>query len=87
MNKQEAIEILKCGEVSIYYDDHEEALNIAIECIEKQIPKKPEFDVLLTFNDDEVPVPYCPVCAYTIYEEDNFCSNCGQAILWESDNE
>lgn len=60
-------------------------IGIAIECIEKQIPKKPKGDF------HSVPHHRCPTCncAIRLYEKDNcdlFCKFCGQAIDW-SDNE
>ena len=62
-----------------------EALDISIECIEKQIPKKPKGDF------HSVPHHRCPTCncAIRLYEKDShdlFCKFCGQAIDW-SDNE
>lgn len=58
------------------------ALNFAIECVEKQVPKKPVFDIGLNLIDDEIAIPYCSVCNSIIYETDAFCCDCGQAIDW-----
>ena len=54
-----------------------EALSMAIEALEKQIPKKPELK-------GEYYV--CPVCG--VYQETSegkppYCINCGQRLLWE----
>ena len=57
-----------------------EAMNLAIEALEKQIPKKP---------NDKFNVPYdilacgiCPSCGRGVHSDMKFCSECGQAIDW-----
>jgi len=59
------------------------ALEMAIEALEKQIPKKP-------IKDDEWGAFFCPVCEYMLgkYYQGvlNYC-DCGQKIDWESDTE
>lgn len=63
-----------------------EAIQMAIEALEKQIPKKVEFldggDVLL-----------CPCCGFdlmgSVNEPDHdpyYCFECGQALDWSNDN-
>ena len=52
-------------------------INAAIKAIEKQIPKKPEF---------EGEYYICPVCG--VYQETSegnppYCINCGKRLLWE----
>ena len=47
-------------------------LVIAIDAIDKQIPKEPEW--LYGF-------PYCP-CGTAIDSMDIYCNKCGQKILW-----
>lgn len=66
------------------------ALSMAIEALEKQIPKKPIYS---DFNDngfDEI-IPYraeCPACGESVEfgkwndEESHHCE-CGQALNWE----
>lgn len=63
-----------------------EAVNLAIEALEKQIPKEP--DVWGDGDADGAPVYDmwdCPDCGKT-YEVDgekhDFCPNCGQAVNW-----
>lgn len=95
MTEQEAIEQLKAmypkkcrmvdGRYTGGFDDHNSkggtALDMAIETLEKQIPKKPRF-----YNANY----YCPKCDDlvgchdTIMKWDNkYCKECGQAIKWE----
>lgn len=63
--------------------DVDRAIDIAIKCIEKQIPKEPyrEYD-----DEGRLDVEECPVC-HSIEIRDfhyhyNYCSNCGQSIKW-----
>ena len=59
-------------------------LVIAIDAIEKQVPKKPVMD-----SEKEGRWKYkCPNCGTLGVTEDygapnDYCSDCGQAILWE----
>lgn len=74
----------------------EEAKEIAIKCIEKQIPMKPiarnHFEPNL-YEDYEYYLLHCPVCGSEVafseiddFETDiisNFCQECGQSISKE----
>lgn len=57
------------------------ALNMAIEALEKQIPKKPKG------KDDNFDMSYgiCPNCNNIVddWNDNRFCNECGQAISWE----
>ena len=64
-----------------------EEMNIAIEALEKQIPKKP--DLISDGYDDNGNLIYdtwiCPCCEkqYELdYDDYKFCPECGQAIDW-----
>ena len=59
-----------------------EAMNLAIEALEKRIPKKPIERFMLSYDID---AGVCPLCNVGVHEEMNFCSYCGQAIDWEDD--
>ena len=86
MTEQEAIEILN---TKAHLDckieeaiDEMKARCVAIEALEKQIPKKPITKQL--GSDIEVT---CPVCNYCrIYMDstkgNNYCSECGQKLDW-----
>ena len=59
-----------------------EAIDMAIEALEKQIPKKPiavdwseEFEGALI--EDR-----CALCSTYLHYIDRYCPNCGQAIDW-----
>ena len=96
MTENEAIEefkqrlelIEKCyrGEV----EDYKQALELGVNALEKQIPKKPIIKQSKYCN-----AYHCPVCngyirstntrIEVILEENIFCGVCGQKLNWESD--
>lgn len=87
MTKQEATTTL-CGiardNVFRFSDEQQEAIVIAIECIEKQIPKKP-----ITI-DDGWRYWDCPTCGARVGENMNFryySCLCGQLIDWSDDDD
>ena len=62
---------------------HNKAISMAIDALEKQIPKKP-----LHMHKNY----YCPICkedGWMLWDDaipndmDNYCGKCGQAIDWE----
>ncbi len=60
--------------------------HIALECIEKQIPKNAELET----SEGEYAIFLCPNCHeifHNYIDEPHYCEHCGQAIDWESDNE
>lgn len=61
------------------------AYNVAINALEKQIPKKPIFESEQTspFGVDDV--PYCPSCRCD-FPEVSYCEKCGQALDWSDSN-
>lgn len=90
MTPEEAIEILQHEHDYAQLLSHvNKALNLAIEALEKQIPKKP--------SDITSPVVrwgICPVCKgepfalgrpNRIFDSCNYCSNCGQALDWSDE--
>lgn len=66
-----------------------EALNMAIEALEKQISMKPKYSVYGDRGDGEI-IPFkakCPACDYEFEfgywnDEDNHHCVCGQKIDW-----
>ena len=77
--------------VDIIVGNEHEAVSVAIEALEKQIPKKPDYEGDGYWNGELVYDTWiCPHCEkkYEVdYEEYDFCPNCGQAIDWSEDNE
>ena len=62
------------GECSVFG----EALTIAINALEKQIPKKPK-------TDDRYVMYICPCCNDFIKVSHNCCQNCGQKLDWSDE--
>lgn len=55
-----------------------EALNMAVEALEKQIPKKLKDDGWL----------YCPTCGRDVLmDRFDYCPDCGQALDWSENND
>lgn len=79
MIKEEAIEHGKEA-LEVFGGEHREFIELAIECIEKQIPEKPRIEYMPLFK------AYCPICGGRLLPS-KWCPKCGQAILWESDTE
>lgn len=74
-----------CGQKGLYNAEFESALALAIEALEKQIPKKP-----LHMHKNY----YCPICkedGWMLWDDavpndmDKYCGICGQAIDWSDD--
>ena len=54
---------------------HNKAISMAIEALEKQIPKKPYW---------EYGGCHCKSCGLDVLSDEYFCPLCGQAIDWEA---
>ena len=59
------------------FGQQKEAFSMAINALEKQIPKKMNLDYYCGFKSCE-----CPECGYIINlsKKHNYCSNCGQRL-------
>ena len=74
MKNKEAIKILQVAKAEIEWSaplDYQKALDMAIEALEKQIPKK--------FIRDEDEEPICPVCGEVVWNTE-YCDSCGQKL-------
>ena len=79
MTYEEAIKVIESNRPTAGYTILCEALDIAIEALEKQIPKKPYLD-----NDNGIyEKEYCPTCHRSLFPNDDHCI-CGQAIDWSN---
>lgn len=79
MTNEEAIENLKyliSDDCTDTQHDFVKEIKIAIEALEKQIPKKPP-------NHDRMVCPSCNSKARYGHPYEYYCPHCGQAILWE----
>ena len=84
MTESEAIKILQ-RDLQIQLEnkalpDGIEAIQIAIQALEKQIPKKPYKDNENGIYEKE----YCPICHRSVFPNDHHCI-CGQAIDWRDE--
>ena len=92
MTESEAIKILQ-RDLQIQLEnkalpDGIEAIQIAIQALEKQIPKKPEYEAD-GYADGELVYDYakCPICGHDFEYGINdwgceHCSDCGQKLDW-----
>lgn len=85
MTVQEAIICLKADKE--YLKDQNvcdvEEIDVAIEVLEKQIPKKPVIDLNKSLRDR---CPSCGNVVFTLYEDETkfpHCQWCGQKLGWE----
>ena len=86
MTREDAIAIIKFYDSETYKPQKiKEALYMAIEDMEKQIPKKP-MEVIT--DDNEFICIICPSCQEISVEfNDRFCRRCGQALDWSEEDE
>ena len=88
MTAQEAINVMgkyKCSGSNTVVRAH----NMAIEALEKQIPKKPDYEADGYDENGNLIYDYakCPICGhefeYGINDWGcNYCSDCGQKLDW-----
>lgn len=85
MTIEEAIKQLELNR-PLAYTELREAIDMAIAALEKQIPKKPDFEGDGYWNGQLVYDTWiCPNCEkrYEVdYEEYDHCPYCGQKIDW-----
>lgn len=81
----QTLNVMKCQYSHIRKSDSEwEAVNMAIEALEKQIPQKPNVegdgyaDGVLIY--DTWICPHCEIRYEIDYDDYAYCPNCGQAI-------
>ena len=86
----EAIEVIEKNRPTSGYTMLNEALDMAIKALEKQIPKKPIFD----FNSSDTSSKFHCTCGTSINvyhdigtmdnnDAPNYCYNCGQKLNWD----
>lgn len=89
---EEAIETIKSNMPTSGYQMLRESLIMAIEALEKQIPKAPDHDGDGYDNKGELIYDtwICPNCGerYEVdYDDCEHCPNCGKAISWNEREE
>ena len=85
MTPEEAIKLLKSSTIMNVEINKSQlplasAVKLAIEALEKQIPKKP-------LPDNEYHLKgICPTCGVHFLDKGTkYCGNCGQRLKWEDD--
>lgn len=88
--EQEAIEILTLNdELKKKFPNLKEVYEVAVKALEKQIPKKPNYEGD-GYADGELVYDtwICPNCEkhYEVdYDDYDYCPNCGQALDWSEE--
>ena len=92
MTESEAVEKLKNMRLFMQIEDENndckfteddyKANEIAIQALEKQMPKKPKERDCIGFD-----TLACPECKMALYLYETYCDNCGQKIDWSDDND
>lgn len=84
MTPEEAISIMKCA-IGEFEWKYAEAFEVAIEALEKQVPKKPLKNPKEFYGRN---LYSCPACNYGYFLGGNkFCYHCGQKFDWSEDND
>lgn len=87
MTNEQAIAHFK-EQIEIFGGEHHEAMKVAIEALEKQIPKKPKYiKVQNTSFTKAHSRCVCPICNERVDDdgrgyEQPYCMECGQALDW-----
>lgn len=74
----------KCDNCDLCYmqgttGEHREAIDMAMQALEKQIAKKPDFT-----EDKEFAL--CPCCnGKGLFDKQKYCDNCGQKLDWSDE--
>lgn len=82
MKPQEAIGIMKIAISEVEWEypmAYPAAFETAIEALEKQIPKKPNY----VYEDE----PLCPYCGAVLDDCESPCENCNQFIDWSDSDD
>lgn len=94
MTTQEAIETMKAVKGYVKYGGVDEAAEMAIEALEKKIPKNPikngalEEDIKIgnaIFKKGTNVLSKCPDCGGWLRPMQKYCSYCGKAIDWSDE--
>ena len=67
------IAFLKREHSSVDWEEQERATKMAIEALEKQIPKE--------VTNNKFNIPFCPSCK-SVQSGETYCSKCGQKLKW-----
>ena len=83
---------MKCSKIGALYNIPLKSMELIVQALEKQIPKKPTYEgdgyaPDSTFVWDEWLCPCCGERYEVDYDDYDYCPNCGQKIDWSVKNE
>ena len=89
MTEREAIEMIienypKGGVISNHYTKVMEALDLALNALEKRIGRKPK-TVELIESHERIYWNVCDKCGLEVESDFEYCSECGQRIDWSEE--
>ena len=70
------------GESDLVYRNRKMYAELAIQALEKQIPKKAVQKSYMVKG-----TVVCPMCEFVTLTGDNYCSHCGQKLDWAEESE
>ena len=96
MTNKEAIEQLRKRLAITDYrqqiPEYYEAIELAVEALEKQVPKKPIKTKIATLNKSPEAISWestycCPRCESNLASQYKYCPQCGLMIDWSDEDE
>ena len=93
MTNKEAIETINIAMAEVEWDypmDYTVAFEMAIDAIEKQVPKKPIKTKIATLNKSPEAISWesihcCPRCESNLAPQYKYCPQCGLEIDWSEE--
>ena len=90
MTNKEAIETIKIAMAEVEWDypmDYAVAFEMAVDALEKQMPKKPIKTKIATLNKSPEAISWesihcCPRCKSNLVSQYKYCPQCGLEIDW-----
>lgn len=95
MTIKEAIETINIAMAEVEWDypmDYQVAFEMAIDALEKHIPKKPTNTKIATLNKSPEAISWesihcCPRCESNLVPQYKYCPQCGLEIDWSDDDD
>jgi len=82
MTNEEASRVMQHWMLRTNDDCPIDALCIALDALEKQIPKPVETEERIGSGMLPVTVNYCTVCHNSVIKGSSYCQECGQHLKW-----
>lgn len=91
MTNEDAIKTINIAAAEVEWDypmDYQVAFEMAIDALEKHIPKKPTKTKIAILNKSPEAISWesihcCPRCESNLAPQYKYCPQCGQALNWE----